>query len=160
MKRFLLSIIILFATSQVFAQQHPNTIGINKTFLGTVFKQRNVNLLPRDLLEIMKEHPAAYAEMQQAKKNYNAAMGLSLGGGALIAYPVSLYLGGGNPNWIFAAIGGGVAAASIPFAIKYNRQARSAATKFNESLPVVKKTGALDLKLQFGLNAVGMKLLF
>lgn len=160
MKRYLLALTILLSAGQGFAQQHPNTIEIKKTFLGTVFKQRNVNILPRDLLEITKEHPAAYAEMKRAKTHHNTALALGFGGGALVAYPVSLYLGGGNPNWTFAAIGGAIAATSIPFAIRYNRHARNAATLYNESLPVPQRNGALDLKLNFGYNSVGMKLQF
>ena len=155
----ILWISILFS-GYAFAQQNPNTIEIKKTFLGTVFKQHNVNLLPRDLLEITKANPAAYAEMQAAKKNYNRGMVLGFVGGAIAAYPVVNYLSGGdNPHWVLAAIGAGVALTSIPFAIKYNKQARNAITLYNESLPP-KSSQRLDLNVDFGYNTVGLRLKF
>ena len=155
----ILCISFLFCGS-AFAQQNPNAIEIKKTFFGTVFKQHNVNLLPKDLLEITKVNAAAYAEMQSAKKNYNRGMVLGFVGGAVALYPVANYLGGGkNPHWVLTAIGGAVALTSIPFAIKYNKQACNAVTLYNESLPP-KGSQRLDLNVDFGYNAVGLRLRF
>ncbi len=160
MKYIVLFLLSVFYTASVFSQQHPNTIETKKTILGPSFKQRNVNLLPRDLLEVTKEYPEIHADMLQAKKTYNTAMGLALGGGAVVAYPVSLYLGGGNPKWIFAAVGGAVVLTSIPFAVKYNKQVTGVVNRYNEALPPVKRSGQLNMKLDLGANGFGVKMQF
>ena len=61
--------------------------------------------------------------MRKAKSNYDPAMVLGVIGGALVGWPLDTAIGGGDPNWTLAAIGGACIIGSIPLGSAFNKHA-------------------------------------
>ncbi|MFA6925167.1 MAG: hypothetical protein WC223_13060 [Bacteroidales bacterium] len=146
-KSFLFGLVFL-SCSYLFGQYKSDSIETIKK-LGTVFKQKGKVLKPKDLLDIMELNYMATKEMKIAKNNYDVASVFGFAGGFLIGWPVGTMLGGGEPMWALAAIGGGLVAISIPFSISYSKHAKSAVKIYNSGL---RQTGSKDMKFQFSFT--------
>jgi len=102
-----------------------------KTFGGVRFEMDTVTLSLKQVLEIVKVNPKAYAELKRAKVNYSAAGVLGFAGGVLIAFPLGTALAGGNPEWGLAAGGAGLILASIPFTTAFRGHTMQALDLYN-----------------------------
>src|SRR5580765_2703743 len=112
-----------------------------------------MEITPAMAQEMMTNSPEAFEEMKKAKTNRAFSNVLGAIGGALVGFPVGQAIGGGDPNWTLAAVGGGLIAVSIPFAIAYKKHAGKAVSIYNAKNY---KTSFLE----FELSPAGMNLVF
>lgn len=122
----LLLFILFFSTSGL-AQE----IKAFKTFGGVRFEMDTITLGLNQVLEIVKENPAAYAELKRAKTNYNTAGVLGFAGGILIGLPVGTAIAGGSPEWGLAAGGAALLLTSIHFTHAYRGRTLQALDIYN-----------------------------
>ncbi|WP_114752561.1 hypothetical protein [Pleomorphovibrio marinus] len=113
-------------------------------------------LQPRNMLEIMKDHPKAYEEMRAAKSNYDVAQVLGGIGGFMIGWPVGTAIAGGDPNWLLAGIGAGVIIGSIPMLTAYSKRSRAAVDMYNEG---IRGHSMHPVQIQFGGTSAGLGLM-
>lgn len=116
-----------------------------KTFGGVRFEMDTVTLSLKQVLEIVKVNPEAYAELKRAKSNYNAAGVLGFAGAVLIALPLGTALAGGNPEWGLVAGGAGLILASIPFTTAFRGHTMKALDLYNNK----EQTSRIKPEFQF-----------
>jgi len=159
MKRIILIWIFLITAFGSFGQSKPDSIEIKKTFLGTVFRQNDKNLTPKQLLDITQSNSEAFKEMKIAKSNYDVGYVFGLAGGFLVGWPIGTAIAGGEPNWTLAGIGAGLIVISIPFSTAYNKHAKNAVNFYNNAW---KLTGSNNVDFKIGLtyNGIGVRVTF
>jgi hypothetical protein len=128
MKKFILLSLLSICFSLLSEAQE---IKAYKTFGGVRFEMDTVTLSLKQVLEIVKVNPEAYAELKRAKSNYSAAGVLGFAGGVLIGIPLGSALAGGNPEWGLAAGGAGLILASIPFTTAFRGHTMQALDLYN-----------------------------
>lgn len=126
-KLVLLSLFSIYSYQISVAQE----IKAYKTFGGVRFEMDTVTLSLKQVLEIVKVNPKAYAELKRAKSNYSASGVLGFAGGVLIAFPLGTALAGGNPEWGLAAGGAALILASIPFTTAFRGHTMQALDRYN-----------------------------
>jgi hypothetical protein len=104
---------------------------------------------PKQVLQIMKDDPLAYAEFKKAKSNYTASGIIGFAGGALIAIPLISAISGGEPEWGLAAGGAALIVSTIPLHRAFKRHAQSAIDTFN------KKHTAFRPRTEYYLSGLG-----
>lgn len=154
MKQILISIALTCLSLAVQAQKMTDTIQIEKK-LVTTYTLYGEKLTPRQMLDIMQVNPAAYDIMKKAKRNNDIGQVFGIAGGFLIGFPIGTAIAGGDPNWLLAGIGAGLVGVSIPFSIKYNKNARAAVAVYNDG---IRSLGyqELEMKLGFTGNGIGL----
>lgn len=158
MKNLFVLFTFFLITVNLSGQASSDSIQVKKR-LGPVFQQNGRNLTPRQLMNIMKINPDAYAEMKTANSNYVASMFFQLPGGFLIGYPLGTAIAGGDPNWTLAAIGAGLVVISIPLISGYNKHANQAVNIYNKGLISNSKTIS-QMSLGLTANGIGFKVKF
>jgi hypothetical protein len=141
MKKFVLLSLFSICSYQISVAQE---IKAYKTFGGVRFEMDTVTLSLKQVLEIVKVNPKAYAELKRAKSNYSAAGVLGFAGGVLIGIPLGTALAGGNPEWGLAAGGAGLILASIPFTTAFRGHTMQALDLYNN-----KETSRIKPEFQF-----------
>ena len=99
------TLILLFVCSAFVCV--AQNIEMKKGFFGTRFYSDGRMVKPGEVLEIMRSDDEAYAHFKKAKTNYDVAGVLGFIGGALVGWPIGTAIGGGDPEWGLAAVGGG-----------------------------------------------------
>ncbi|RIH66283.1 hypothetical protein D1164_05060 [Mariniphaga sediminis] len=155
-KMAMLFVGLLFIGGMVNGQE----ITIKEVFGGQQFYQNGKKLTMGQLVKTMEGNELAYNEIKKAQSTYTLGAIVSGAGGFMIGYPLGTALAGGDPNWVLAGIGAGLAVVSIPIAKKYNKQSQSAVKLYNEGLK--KETGFVKPELYFGSteNGIGFRLYF
>ena len=133
---------------EAYSQNNKDSIEVIPDFFGTQFKQNGKVLKPRQLKEITLANPEAYAEMQKAKNNSDAAGVMGFIAGALIGWPLGTYIAGGDPQWGMAVAGGGLILLSIPLSSAYAKHASNGARIYNSGL----KTTGFKKEFYFEMN--------
>ncbi|WP_157972278.1 hypothetical protein, partial [Pleomorphovibrio marinus] len=116
-------------------------------------------LQPRMMLDIMRDSPGAYEEMRTAKVNYDVAQVMGFIGGGMIGWPLGAALGGGDPNWLLAGIGGGIVLSCIPMVTAYSKRSKAAVVLYNEGLRG-SSMRQVHIHLASGRDGVGLRILF
>lgn len=130
MKLLALSLFVICCTS-LSAQQKKLTM--YKTFSGAVYELNDsIAISVRQVKLILKDVPEAYQEFKAARAKNSIAGGLGFAGGILVALPLVTALAGGEPEWIYAGIGGGLILLSIPFLTSYRGHAFNAIDLYNK----------------------------
>lgn len=127
-----LTILLLFILSSVSIS--AQTKSIDPTAKKGVFEQNGMRLTPKQLLKITESNPEAYQEMKKAKENYDFANVLGFIGGGLIGWSIGTAIGGGEPQWILAGVGGAVLLGIIPLSKAYNNRSMNAVEMYNTGL--------------------------
>lgn len=158
MRIILINIVLFILASPIYAQSLADTIQIKRVY-STSFYQNNRKLSPKALLNITASNPEAYKAMKYAKGQSDAAGIFSFIGSFFIGWPIGTALGGGDPEWSLAYIGGLFVLASIPPASNYKKRAIKAIHIYNDGL---KEIGYNDIELQlnFTNNGIGCKMTF
>lgn len=117
-------------------------IQIYKTFGGYRFERDSMSISPKMVLSIMKSNPQAYAEFKTAKTNFDVAGVLGFSGALLIAFPIGTAIGGGDPEWAFAAGGAALLLATIPLNAAFRNHALNALDIYNSDPNSSKSTKA------------------
>jgi hypothetical protein len=111
-----------------------DTISIEKKMLGADFSYKGKDLSLIKLEDICQLYPDAKDEIDQAKRNSNPAIILTLVGAGLIGYTGFKWLMGDNPQWYFAAGGAVLIGATIPLYIGKRNHSINAARIYNYEL--------------------------
>lgn len=122
---------------------------MEKKFGGVKFYEGSKILRPKDVLQIMKINPEAYAEFKKAKSSYDVAQGFWFVGGFLIGWPIGTALGGGKPQWGLAAGGAAVLLLSIPINNGFKKHAQSALSIYHN------QSGSASMRPKIKLNIMG-----
>lgn len=154
---FILIAFICFAVT-LKAQKMTDTIQIEKK-LVTTYSLYGEKITPRQMLNMMQVNPAAYDVMKKAKRNNDIGQVFGFAGGFLIGFPIGTAIAGGDPNWLLAGIGAGLVGVSIPFSIRYHKNAGAAVAMYNDG---IRSLGyhELEMKLGFAANGIGLTLKF
>ena len=124
----------------------------------TSFYQNGEKLSTSLLRDVVVRSPEAVLEMQQARKNYLAAVVLNTVGSFAITYPIaSSVLSGSKLNWKLASLGVVMVGVGIPLTRSYIKHAENAARIHNQRLG---KTTGYKSSLQVGLAAAGAGFIF
>jgi hypothetical protein len=130
MKLFTLFIFVS-CCSALFAQQ--KRITMYKTFGGAVYELNDsISISVKQVKLMLKEVPEAYQEFKTARTKNGMAGGLGFIGGVLVALPLVTAVAGGQPEWIYAGIGGGLIILSVPLLTSYRGHAFNAIDIFNK----------------------------
>ena len=140
---------ILFSV-QVFSQSADITY--KKTFGGLKFYQLGQVLKPKQMLNKMSGNQVAQEYMHKAKSNYDVAQVLGGIGGFMVGWPIGTAIGGGEPNWTMAAIGGGIVLLALPLNGGFNKNAKKAVDVYNNK----GDTSLRKVKLDFAVDKYGV----
>ena len=153
--KYLLVICILFAgIADLFSQNQTDSLEM-ETIVGSVFRQNNTILSPKDLLYVMQVNQDAYREMSIAISCRNSGMLLGMGGGFAVGFIIGRVIAGGEPNWIVAGLGVAGIVGSIALQSAFTTHARNAITIYNNGLkPVAGRAPALNLAISG--NGIGI----
>jgi hypothetical protein len=124
--------ICIILTNDIHGQNMSDSIEIVQK-QGVTFLQNGIKLTPRDLFDVTFLNRESREEMRIARRKDAIATVLGFVGGCLVGWPVGTELGGGEPNWSLAAVGAGLAATGIPFALAYTKHAKKAVESFNKN---------------------------
>lgn len=75
-------------------------------------------------------------------------------GGGLIGWPVGTYIGGGDPEWTLALIGGGLVAIAVPLALIDDHRNKGGGYRVHNTGP----KGQYDICLISNRNGIGIAL--
>jgi len=150
--RLLLVSTLLFVVSSAFSQR----LQVYRTFGGVQFQFDANTVSIKQVLEIVYDNKAAYAELRKAKKNYSVAGVLGFTGGVLIGLPLGTAILGGKPEWILAGVGGAFAIASIPLSRAFRSHAQEAVDLYNMDAP----TSRINTSFYFSGNSLGLLIKF
>lgn len=158
MKKLIYILSFIFILSGINVQAQSDSIQIKKK-LGTVFQQNGKNLTVGKMLKIMETNPEAYSEMKKANTNYTFGMIFSGAGGFLVGWPIGTYLGGGDPDWVLAAVGAGLIVAGITITTGFTKHAKNAVTIYNRGLRSQTKN-IPEMTLNIAPNGIGFRISF
>jgi hypothetical protein len=158
MQKYLIALLMAFASLATFAQNSTDPITIEKKW-RTVFLQNGQTVSPRQLVDITSVNPDAYRVMKLAKSNHDASMMFGSLGVFFIAMPIGASVFSYDPNWAMAGIGAGLVAVAIPFSVKYTKQAKSAVSLYNGGLKATSQ-GSVVFNMAFSSNGLGLRMTF
>lgn len=128
-----------------------------KTFGGVIYELNDsLTISPRQVSMLLQNNREAYQEFKLARTKNNIAAGLGFAGGVMIAIPLVTAVAGGEPEWWYAGVGGGLAALSLPFLWSYRARANSALEKYNTKTA----PGSARLKPSIFFNGTQAGMLF
>ncbi|MDO6597236.1 hypothetical protein Q4512_09955 [Oceanihabitans sp. 2_MG-2023] len=131
------------------------------SFVGYVFYEDGNKLGLNELVDKIASNAEVLHLMKNAKSKSVFASVISFSGGALIGWPIGEAISGGDPNWVLAGIGAGLAIVAIPIGASANKDAKKAVTLYNESLKttslnrfkpeykIIANTTGIGLAMQF-----------
>jgi len=152
---FLIFELLLSTANYSFAQNQNDSILIEN---NRIYKQNDVALRPKQLLEITEINPEAYKEMKIAKSNSDFSMVLGFAGGFMIGWTLGTVLGGGEPMWILGGVGAGLLVLTIPLATGYKKHAKNAVDIYNSGLNSPPNTANRKVNLDMGITTNGFGL--
>ncbi|PKL78657.1 MAG: hypothetical protein CVV25_10735 [Ignavibacteriae bacterium HGW-Ignavibacteriae-4] len=157
MKNIIISIItILILTAPIYSQDKDKTIGNDGSRYTYQGKQINMN----QMLSLMEKDSEEFELMSSGKSTGGLVTVLSTIGGGLIGWPLGTYLGGGEPNWNIALIGGAFVVISIPFAIGADNDIKKAVEMHNLKQALTDNQGNYELRFFATSNGFGLSLQF
>lgn len=103
-----------------------------KTFGGIIYELNDsITISARQVSMLLQNNHEAYREFKIARTKNSIAAGLGFAGSVMVAIPLVTAVAGGQPEWWYAGVGGGLAALSVPFLWSYRARANSALEKYN-----------------------------
>ncbi|MCC7332984.1 MAG: hypothetical protein IT232_10305 [Flavobacteriales bacterium] len=133
-KLLLLLTLLLFTETSLKAQESTDTIQINKTFFGTVFKLNDKPLKPKQINNMMKNYPEAYDEMTKARDLHIASDIIGGVGGFLVGWSVGSAVSGGKISPNMFRLGAVLIGVSIPFHIFYDKKTTKVVRNYNQHI--------------------------
>ncbi|GAA0872072.1 hypothetical protein GCM10009117_12190 [Gangjinia marincola] len=158
MKKNIVLLLFTFCLSSTFYAQR---IESKKVFGGYQFEQDGKMLSLKDLQNLVEGNKQAFTLVKKARNGNTFATILGIAGGGMVGFPLGTAIGGGDPNWTFAAIGGGLIVVALPLSNSAYRKAKEAVDMYNATLST---TNTFSVKPQLHLitnsNGVGFSLHF
>ena len=125
--KFLFGSILLACCIKSSAQR----LDITRQFGGVRFAIDSVEASPSQVLKFLEGNDLAYHTFKGALAKRNLGSVVGFAGGLLIGLQVGTAVGGGNPQWGLAALGGGLVGLAIPLEIANRRQFQKAIEMYN-----------------------------
>jgi len=158
MKYFLVFCILFAGKSELFSQNQTDSIEM-EVIVGTVFRQNDVILAPKDVLSVMQLNEQAYNEMSIALSCRNSGFVLGMGGGFAVGFAIGRVISGREPNWVLAGLGVAGLVGSFALQSAYYTRARNAINIYNSGLnPVSNRYPAFNLAITG--NGIGICMKF
>ena len=111
--------------------------------------------------DIMGDNPEALAMVNSAEGVGRFANVLGIAGGALIGWPIGQSIAGNeDPNWTLAAIGAGLAAVGITFAIISDKKLKQAVDTYNTDIALNSDVRVFGLELAVAPSMIGIRFKF
>ncbi len=154
-KNALILIIILFASFHVLGQTDRDLIKYEKAFGGYRYTLSGRPVSIMQVSDIIGNNPETTVYLKKAKTNYYTSMVFNYAGGFMVGWPIGTAIGGGEPEWGLAAIGGGLILFGITFNNAANRNTIKAIDLYNSWKM---NNGTRVYSMSFGLNSSGIGL--
>jgi len=160
LKSVMLILAFIGSFSNVFSQTEQDTISAIKHFGSYRFLHGDELISFQTLYSIVNENEQASPFIKQAQMNRVISNIFGGVGGFLVGYQAGVALALGEPNLMWAAIGGGLIVISIPVSIRGNGHTLQAIQIYNDE--ILGKSGIFqpDLKLGLSSNGIGLFLQF
>ncbi len=154
----LLVLVFIFSASIMQAQQ----IEMVKRPLDTPeFYQNDKKYKMSELVKLMKSNYKAVEYMKKARTNNTFSQIFVFSGASLVGFPVGTSIGGGDPNWTLAMVGGGLMVLSVPFLTATNRNGKKAVEAYNAGFGNSESTAFIQtVTFSFTGNGVSLALQF
>ena len=156
---FIISLLTLTSTLTL-GQTSTDSISMKKVFGGYQFYQGAERLNMNRLIKTMEPNEQAYSQILSAQTTNILGSIVGIAGGAMLGWPISTAIGGGEPNWIMAGIGAGLIIVSIPISQTFNKQAKQAVETYNGGLQTSSFWDENEIKLTIAGNGIGLTFLF
>jgi len=156
----IMTLMTVVVCSFTYGQTSTDSIYVKKVFGGYQFYQGDKKLDINQLVTTLETNDLAYQQIKSAKTKHTIATIMGGVGGFLIGWPIGAALGGGEPNWTMAGIGGGIIVVSIPIVKSCNKKAIQAVETYNSGLRTSSFWDKNKLKLSLTENGIGLTLNF
>ena len=151
---FVIAIILLSPT--LYLQAEDKTIITD----GSQYIYNGRPLDFKQMLKLMEKDSEEYELVSSAKSTNSLTNVLGFIGGALVGWPIGTYLGGGEPNWTLAYIGGAIIVINIPIAISASNKLTEGVRLHNEKQALTYNERNYELKFFATSNGFGLSLQF
>lgn len=159
MKQILMMVMICIA-SNLFAQTTTDSITIKKVGSDYRYYQNNEKLNMTQLLGILQHNEMAFKQIRSAQTNHTLGLLSGVAGGIMVGYPLGIALGGGEPNWTLAIVGGVMVIISIPLSSSFTKKAHQAIETYNAGLQSTSFWDTHELRLSIAENGFGFTFSF
>ena len=143
-----------------FAQTVNDSVLIKKVGKDYQFYQNDEKLNMSQLLVILRQNDLALKQIKSAQASHTFGLVLGMAGGFMVGYPIGTALGGGEPNWTSAIVGGALVAVAIPISMSFTKKAHRAIETYNAGLQTTSFWDTHELRFSFAANGVGFTLNF
>ena len=133
MKYFLVFCILFVGITDLFSQNQTDSLEM-ETIIGTVFRQNDIVLTPKNVLVVMQLNEQAYNEMSIAISCRNSGFVLGMGGGFAVGFSIGRVISGREPNWVLAGLGVAGIVGSFALDSAFTTHARKAVDIYNSGL--------------------------
>lgn len=156
MKKCLLSALLCIFSFAAFCQQ-TDSIVIVKTFDNLTFLRDGQTHNLKDLPSLVASNPEAVKYADKARTDNTFAMIFSCAGGFMIGWTLGTYMGGGEPEWSFLAVGAGSLTVGMIFNSCTKKNARKAVEIYNGGVNMP-TSNHIQSEIGVGLTGNGMGL--
>lgn len=139
LSKTIIAFIILFITSFSAQSQDDNKLYMKSSFWGNKFFKGDTIISVNQVLYEMAPNESVYTLMKSAKTDFVFAQILGATGGIMLGWEVGTAIGGGDPNWAIAGVGGGLIGISIPISINFRKKANAAILEHNKLIAASNK---------------------
>jgi len=122
------------------------------SFTGYTFYEDGNKIPLNALIEKVAPNPEVLHLVKMSKTKGIFATVISFSGGALIGWPIGEAISGGDPNWVLAGIGAGLAIVAIPIGSSAKKNAEKAVDLYNATLNA---TSFYEFKPEYKMIANG-----
>lgn len=163
MKKTLIPLLIFMgAMSITYGQSGNDPLEMRRTFFGGYhFYKGDSRWYINQVSYLMKQNDAvAHKAFKSARFTNTIANIIEFTGSFMIGYPLGVALRGGDPNWNWALIGGGLVIIGIPIKQHFYTKARRAINIYNGDLPVESNEEKLKMEMSVSGNGLGINVSF
>ena len=151
---FLIAIILL--TPTLYSKDQDKTIVTD----GSSYTYNGKPLDFKQILSLMEKDSEEYKLVSSAKSTTSLTNVLGFIGGGLVGWPLGTYLGGGEPNWTLAYLGGAIIVVSIPIVISAGNNLSEGVRLHNEKQALTDNSRNYELQFFATNNGFGLSLQF
>lgn len=158
MKSRLFTIVLIFISINLNGQSLKDIEMKSNFWSGTKFYYQNNEIEEKYVLSGLSNNREILRRYVDGKSSHSTAKLISAVGGILIGWPIGTALGGGDPKWWLAGIGGGLTIfMAKPIYSKGSRKMQKALDLYNSSdygmkLPPDKE----NVEISFRVNSAGI----
>lgn len=165
MRKFVLILFLMVVNfSFVLGQTPQDSISVFEMNRGYQYFKGDKQLTADELAFAVRSNDEAYQMIRSAQASNSFAMILGYAGGFMIGWPIGTAIGGGEPNWLVAGVGLGVAVLGFSVGAGSERQVKKAVDLYNDGLGTLSlrdpRRSRSELRLSLSEYGVGLSLNF